>query len=103
MDSDIAVAFRELREQWRQLSKDDAHLSAAPYDPVTAEAHPGSPHRHGSSHLGRHYVTATVHEAQLLGFSIAADTDGRIRLSVVMIQAIERITALGTSRARSLG
>jgi hypothetical protein len=39
VDSDIALAFSELREQWLQLSKDYAQLVAAPYDPAAAEAH----------------------------------------------------------------
>ena len=46
MDSDIAAAFRELREHWLQLSRDYAALAARPYDPVAIEAHLENLRRH---------------------------------------------------------
>ena len=46
VDSDIAAAFRELREQWFQLSRDYTTLCAAPYDPDVVEAHLQNLRRH---------------------------------------------------------
>ena len=46
MDSEIAAAFRELREDWLQLSRDYATLAARPYDPIAAEAHLENLRRH---------------------------------------------------------
>ena len=42
----MAAAFRELREQWLQLSRDYTTLCAAPYDPEAVEAHLDNLRRH---------------------------------------------------------
>jgi hypothetical protein len=46
VDLDLSAAFRELRDEWLQLSRDYATLAARPYDAVAAEAHLENLRRH---------------------------------------------------------
>jgi hypothetical protein len=46
VDTDLAAAFRELREEWLQLSRDYATLTAGPYDPDAVEVHLENLRRH---------------------------------------------------------
>jgi hypothetical protein len=39
VDSGLVAAFRELRQQWLQLSRDYARLCERPYDGAAIEAH----------------------------------------------------------------
>ena len=46
MDSELANAFQGLREEWAELSREYARISAEPYDPAAAAAHLENLRRH---------------------------------------------------------
>ena len=46
MDSELANAFQLLREEWAELSRQYARISAGAYDPVAAAAHLEDLRRH---------------------------------------------------------
>jgi hypothetical protein len=46
VDSHLSAAFRELREQWLQLSREYARIRERPYDGAAIEAHLENLRRH---------------------------------------------------------